>query len=222
MFAGIVSRYDLLNRLLSLNLDRRWRRLAVACLQPAPDQSFLDVGCGTGDMAIELVRQAPGAAVQGIDPVPGMLAAGQTKVRRAGLGRSISFEVADAACLPFRDASFDGITCAFCIRNLENRRAAFAEMSRVLRPGAGAAILELGEPSGLTMRMLNRVYSSLWVPLLGAVLSRGGAYRYLVDSIRSFPQAQVVVDEMSDAGFSAVRGLPLTGGVVTLFTGSVP
>jgi demethylmenaquinone methyltransferase/2-methoxy-6-polyprenyl-1,4-benzoquinol methylase len=221
MFAGIVDRYDLLNRLLSLSLDRRWRRLAVASLQPAPDQIFLDLGCGTGDMAIELARQAPGAKVHGIDPVTGMLAAGQVKVQRTGLDSLISFEVADASCLPYRHGCFDGIVCAFCVRNLENRRAAFAEMRRVLQPGAGAAILELSEPTGLAMRLLNRAYSSLWVPLLGALLSRGGAYRYLVDSIRSFPQAQVVIDEMTDAGFTTVRAQPLSGGVVTLFTGSV-
>jgi demethylmenaquinone methyltransferase/2-methoxy-6-polyprenyl-1,4-benzoquinol methylase len=222
MFAKIVDRYDLLNRLLSLSLDQRWRRLAVASLQPAHGQTFLDLGCGTGDMAIELVRQAPSAVVHGIDPVVGMLAAGLAKVERTGLDSTISFEVADASSLPYRNACFDGLTCAFCIRNLENRRAAFAEMRRVLRAGAGAAILELSEPTGLTMRLLNRAYSSLWVPLLGALLSRGGAYRYLVDSIRGFPQAQVVVDEMSDAGFTAVRARPLTGGVVTLFSGSVP
>jgi demethylmenaquinone methyltransferase/2-methoxy-6-polyprenyl-1,4-benzoquinol methylase len=218
MFADIVERYDLLNRLLSLGLDRRWRRLAVASVQPAAGGCYLDIGCGTGDMALELKRQAPAATVRGIDPVTGMLAVGRTKVAQAGLTTAIGFEVADACHLPYPEQSFDGITCAFCIRNVEDRAAVLAEMLRVLRPGARIAILELSEPRGLLMGLLNRAYSSLWVPLLGALLSRGQAYRYLIESIRSFPPAQTLLGEIAGAGFVQPSARPLTGGVVTLFS----
>jgi demethylmenaquinone methyltransferase/2-methoxy-6-polyprenyl-1,4-benzoquinol methylase len=169
-------------------------------------------------MAFELMHQAPAASVRGIDPVAGMLSAGRAKAEHAGLAAAISFEAADACHLPYPQKSFDGITCAFCIRNVEDRAAVLTEMQRVLRPGARVAILELSEPQGQLMRLLNRAYSSLWVPLLGAALSRGHAYRYLIESIRRFPPALTLLEEMAAAGFNEARAHPLSGGVVTLFS----
>jgi demethylmenaquinone methyltransferase/2-methoxy-6-polyprenyl-1,4-benzoquinol methylase len=218
MFDRIARRYDLLNRLLSLGLDRRWRRLAVRSLSPAPGSRCLDVGAGTGDLSIEIVRQAPGAEVVGIDPASGMLDLGRAKVARAGLTERISLQVADVCDLPFEDETFTGVITAFTFRNIEDRQRALREMARVLHPGGKLAILELTSPEGAILRMLHRSYNRWIVPAAGRLLSSGEAYEYLFRSIEEFPPPERVVDAMAEAGLRDRGYAPLSGGVVTLFT----
>jgi demethylmenaquinone methyltransferase/2-methoxy-6-polyprenyl-1,4-benzoquinol methylase len=216
MFEQVARRYDLLNALLSLGLDRRWRREAVAMLAPQQGGRFLDAGCGTGDVSLELLRQAPGATVVGIDPAQAMLVRAAAKAARAGLGERAVFQTGDVTALDFADGSFAGVITAFCFRNVSARGQALAEMKRVLVPGGRLVILELTVPAGRVLRCGHRCYSCL-APLLGRVFSHGSAYRYLVDSIRDFPRAAEIVALLDQAGFRQGRHVPLTGGVVTVF-----
>ena len=137
----------------------------------------------------------------------------------AGCRESCSFAAGEASALAYTDASFSGVITAFCLRNIEDRRAALGEMRRVIRPGGRLVILELTVPGGWLLRMLHRVYNRTFVPFAARLLSRGSAYRYLVESIEGFPPPEPVPAMMSDAGFEQVRHIPLTGGVVSVFVG---
>jgi len=223
MFDRIARRYDLLNRLLSLGMDRYWRRTAVRALAPQNGERFLDVGCGTGDVAIEIVRQAPRASVVGIDPARAMLEIAEARIREASLSDRVAFRPVDVKAADSPDASFDGVACAFCIRNIPDRPAALERMRKLLRPGGRAVILELTRPSIKLVRLAHRLYNRWIVPLAGRFLSpRAEAYRYLVESIECFPDPQAILDAMSDAGFENVSLRGLTAGVVTIFTGNAP
>ncbi len=214
MFAGVARRYDLLNHLLSFNLDRRWRRRTARRLAPLllrPGARVLDLCCGTGDLAAALA--ASGAAPYGCDFCHPMLRIARRKLP----GRPL-FE-ADALRLPLPDASVDVVTAAFGIRNLANRQAGYAEMLRVLRPGGVAAILEFSQPPGRLMRLFYGWYSRL-LPRIGAAFSDAGyAYAYLPESVRRFPAAEELADEMRSAGFREVSFIRMTAGVVALHVG---
>ncbi|MBC8373081.1 MAG: ubiquinone/menaquinone biosynthesis methyltransferase [Planctomycetes bacterium] len=224
MFNQIAGRYDLLNALISLGLDRYWRHKAVAALSPKPGEIFLDVGCGTGDIALEIVRQEPRARVVGIDPAMAMLLLAGHKARRARVAGRVTFRAADVTSPSekFPEAPFDGVTCSFCIRNIPDRAAALRRMAGVLRGGGRAVILELTRPEHPLARLGHRLYNRWLVPLAGRFLSRANAYRYLVKSIEYFPEPQAICDAMGDAGFRNVRTNKLSTGVVTLFTGEAP
>ena len=217
MFDRIAPRYDLLNTVMSLGLHRYWRKVAIRHLLSGGGRNFLDIGCGTGDVAVAIPRQEPAARVTGIDPSAGMLALATAKVRQAGLADRVILKVGDATALPFPDASFDGIVCAFCLRNIANRRTALAEMRRVLRPGGKLAILELTAPRNRLLKGIHNLYTRKIIPLMGWILSQKNAYQYLADSIDHFPPAPVIVDELVKAGFAGSDHRSLTGGFVTLF-----
>lgn len=223
MFDGIVDCYDRMNRLLSLGLDRRWRRKGVEALAPRAGQRILDVGCGTGDLAIEVLRQCPGCTVVGIDLSQGMLERAREKLAEAGLADSVLLQVGDATELAFADGAFDGIASAFCLRNVVGRPRAFREMRRVLTPGGRIVLAELTAPENPIVRLGHRIYTRGFVPLAGRLLARREeAYRYLVDSIQAFPTAQTILALMAEAGFAQPRAVPLTAGVVTLFIAAAP
>jgi len=217
MFNGLARRYDGMNRLISLGLDRRWRREAVAALNPQPGQRYLDVGSGTGDVAIEILRQAAGATVVGIDPAQQMLEIAQAKVREAGLEDRIGFQAGDATALPFGDGAFSGVISAFCIRNVSRRLRALAEMRRVLAPAGRVITLELTVPVSRLVRLGHRLYTRWLVPLAGSLVARREAYRYLVDSIEDFPRPQDVQSMLDQAGFGATTCVRLNGGIVSVF-----
>jgi demethylmenaquinone methyltransferase/2-methoxy-6-polyprenyl-1,4-benzoquinol methylase len=220
MFDRIARRYDLMNRLLSLGLDRRWRRKAVSALRPGAGRRYLDIGCGTGDMAIEIVRQCPGALVVGIDPAGRMLEIAAQRVRKAGLKGSIRLQTGDAAELAFEDGSFAGTVTAFCIRNVMRQARAIREMRRVLAPGGRAVILELTVPHNRVLRLGHRLHTACLVPLAGRLVARNAeAYRYLVDSVRHFRRPQELLAMMAEAGFSDPCHIALLGGTVTIFVG---
>lgn len=219
MFDAIARRYDLMNAVLSLGLDRLWRRRAVTVLCPRPGGRYLDVGCGTGDMGIEILRRCRTARVTGLDPAERMIDVARAKTAAAGLGGSVTFRTGDAVDLPFEDGEFAGIVTAFCIRNVPDRLGAMREMHRVLAPGGRAVILELTVPSNPILATGHRLYNRYLVPLAGGLIARSRqAYRYLVDSVAEFPPAPEVLAMLARAGLANGRAHPLHGGIVTIFT----
>ncbi len=222
MFDRIAGYYDGTNRILSIGLDAYWRRRGVARLTTKPEGRYLDVGCGTGDIALEILRQCPRSQVVGIDPSVGMLALGREKVHAAGLSHAISLMEADVLGLSFEDDSFDGAIASFCIRNVTDRRRALQEIHRVVRPAGSLIILELTEPGGPIMKPLFRIYSRIVMPAVTKVMSSVPAYRYLTDSMADFPRPAVFADLMAQTGFDNMGFVHLTAGIVTLFWGQVP
>jgi len=220
MFNSIARRYDLMNALLSLGLDRLWRRKAVEILDPREGGRYLDVGCGTGGMVIEILRRAPGATVVGIDPAEGMLEIAARRIQETTFADSVALQVGDGMELAFDDAPFTGIVSAFCIRNMVDRARAFGKMRRALASAGKAVIMELAVPDDPIVHLGHRLYTRCFVPLAGRLIARNeDAYRYLVDSINEFPQPAVVLAEMDKAGFSRTHHIPLHGGMVRVYVG---
>ncbi len=221
MFDRIAGYYDGTNRVLSLGLDHLWRRKAIRRLAPQPGCVYLDIGCGTGDMGLEIVKQCPGARVIGIDPSEGMLMIGREKVASRGLTDSVEMVPGDALSLPFSDHTFHGAITAFCIRNVTDRARCLKEIHRVIRPGGWLVILELTDPVGI-MRPLFRIYSGVVIPLITWIMSSVSAYRYLTDSMADFPNADDFIATVKEAGFIDAGYKRLTGGITTLMVGRVP
>ena len=217
MFDAIAPRYDLLNRLMSMGVDQRWRRKPVAALAPPEGGRILDLATGTADLAIAIARRYPTARVDGLDPSANMLAIGRDKVARAGLADRVILSDGIAERLPFADRTFDGISIAFGIRNVPDRPAALREMARVTKAGGRVAILELTEPRGGVLGPLARFHVHEVVPRLGALLSGADEYRYLQKSIAAFPPADAFAAAMREAGLEVLRVEPLTFGVAHLW-----
>lgn len=220
MFDRIARRYDTLNRVISLGIDRRWRRRTVAALRLPAGARVLDVATGTADLAIDIARRHPDATVVGLDPSRGMLAVGDTKLARRGLASRVSLVVGDAQALPYEAASFDAATIAFGIRNVPDRALGLRELARVVKPGGRVAVLELAEPRGGLLGRAARFHVHHVVPRLGALLSGSREYRYLQTSIAAFPPAEAFAAMMDAAGLEVVEVAPLTFGVCTLYVGA--
>jgi demethylmenaquinone methyltransferase/2-methoxy-6-polyprenyl-1,4-benzoquinol methylase len=221
MFASIAPRYDLLNHLLSLNIDRLWRRRLARHLDGVPQsRRVLDVCTGTGDLAIEL---SAGRQVVGMDFCHPMLVIARDKVRRRQLTDRIVLAEGDALCLPFASDSFDGVTVAFGVRNLEDLDMGLKEFRRVLRPGGILAILEFSRPAVPLFRTLFQFYFNRILPAVGRVVSgTAGPYRYLPDSVRIFPDQQRLGSILEQCGFRDVNWRNLTGGIAALHTAVKP
>jgi demethylmenaquinone methyltransferase/2-methoxy-6-polyprenyl-1,4-benzoquinol methylase len=223
MFAAIATRYDLLNHLLSGNVDQRWRRLVVktvAANLPATDARVLDVACGTGDLSFALATGMK-ARVVGLDFCRPMLDIAAVKASDRGL--PLPFVEGDALKLPFRDRSFDGVSIAFGLRNLASFEGGLSELFRILRPGGTVAVLEFSTPRTPILRTLFRVYFTRLLPLLGGLISGSkSAYEYLPDSVSRFPDQASLVALLQKAGFSEVTFRNLTGGIAALHVGKRP
>ncbi|HUI77229.1 MAG TPA: bifunctional demethylmenaquinone methyltransferase/2-methoxy-6-polyprenyl-1,4-benzoquinol methylase UbiE [Bryobacteraceae bacterium] len=221
MFGRVAHRYDLANHLLSFQIDRYWRAHTVRRVRRIlenPAARVLDICCGTGDLvlALERARRAP---VLGSDFCHPMLVAAGAKFRERHAGSAL-FE-ADALQLPLRDASLDLLTVAFGFRNLANYSAGIAEMRRVVRPGGTVAILEFSQPPNPAFRALYNFYSRRILPVIGGALSGNpDAYRYLPESVRKFPSAGELAEDLRRAGFANADYEYLTGGIVALHIAS--
>jgi demethylmenaquinone methyltransferase/2-methoxy-6-polyprenyl-1,4-benzoquinol methylase len=219
MFDRIAPRYDLLNHVLSVGLDRRWRDRAVAELALAPGATVLDLCTGTADLAIATVRRAPGSSVLGVDFSAAMLRIGLAKVRAQGLQGAIRLVRGDATLLPVESASCDAATVAFGIRNVAEPERALAEMARAIRPGGRLAILEFGQPAIPGIRTLYAWYFRYLLPAVGRLVSRhDSAYSYLPASVQAFPPPAEFARIIARHGFANVRAVPLTFGIVYLYT----
>ena len=220
MFGRIAGRYDLLNHVLSFNLDKRWRARAVervADVLERPGTRVLDLCCGTGDVLLSLEARR-GSAVLGSDFCHPMLLEARRKISARRM-RSPLFE-ADALALPLRAESLDLITVAFGFRNLANYRSGLTELVRVLKPAGVLAILEFSKPANRVFGKLYGVFSTQVLPWVGGIVSGSReAYSYLPESIRKFPGPQELADQMRAAGFKSVEFEPLTFGAVALHVG---
>jgi demethylmenaquinone methyltransferase/2-methoxy-6-polyprenyl-1,4-benzoquinol methylase len=220
MFAGIAKRYDLLNHLLSGNVDKRWRRIVAERVREKLSSSsslILDVACGTGDLSLTLFENT-GARVVGTDFCRPMLeiATGKTSDR-------IPLIEGDALDLPFRDGAFEVVTIAFGLRNLASVEGGLAELRRVLKPGGWVAVLEFSRPANAVMRPLFGLYFTRVLPLMGGLVSGSPmAYSYLPASVQRFPDQEQLSLLMQQAGFEQVRFENLTGGIAALHMGKRP
>ncbi len=218
MFDQIAGRYDLLNRILSMGMDRGWRRDLVCALAPE-DGDVLDVATGTADVALSVAKKYQHARVVGLDPSGGMLEVGRHKVEAANLSDRVELMQGDAQAMPFDDDRFAASCIAFGIRNVPDRRLGLAEMVRCTRPGGVIAVLELGEPRQGLLAPFARFHVHHVVPRLGALLSGAQEYRYLQTSVAAFPPSDSFAQMMHEAGCSAVKVKPFLAGVAHLYIG---
>ena len=209
MFDSIAPRYDLINRIMTFRLDVRWRRKAVRLLALHPGSTVIDLASGTGDLCVDLSRA--GHRPISIDFSFGMLAADRSGSPRAQ---------ADILRLPLPDASVDGATCGFALRNLVDLPTFFAELGRVVRPGGRIALLDVSIPRNPVVRWGHGVYFGTVVPRIGSLLSNRAAYRYLPKSVAYLPAAEVMVQSLRDAGFADAEHRLLSGGITQLLLGT--
>lgn len=209
MFDRISPVYDAMNRTMTMGLDQRWRRAAVAAVV-RPGDRVLDVCCGTGDVAVAALRA--GGRVTGLDFSERMLERARRK------SADVEWVQGDALALPFEDGSFDAATAGFGVRNLDDLERGLAELRRVLRTGGRVAILEITRPSGLLAPFYRLWFDGL-VPLLGKLLPGGSAYTYLPASVRRFPGPEELAGLLRAAGFEDVRWKTFAGGIVALHIG---
>lgn len=225
MFAAIARSYDLNNRLHSLWQDQAWRRFAVRKAELTPTDEVLDVACGTGDLT-EAFARAGAARVVGLDFTAEMLDLARVKAPKhlGAVAAKVSYQQGDAQDLPFPDASFDVVSIAFGIRNVQDPMRALREFRRVLRPGGRLIVLEFAEPGLAPVRWFNNLYCRRIMPVTATWISRdkSGAYRYLPKSVATFtPEAQFLRD-LTDAGFAGPRSWHLSLGICNCYRADVP
>ena len=220
MFGAIAPRYDFLNRLLSLGIDRRWRTKAVRLLKYKEGSRILDVATGTGDVALEIARTTPSSVkITGADFCQEMIELGEAKVAASPYAGRIDFRVAPCEDLPFPNNTFDSITIAFGIRNVVDRKLGLAEMWRVLQPGGRMIILEFSTPRSQLFRQIYYFYFRRLLPMIGGLFSRYNAYKYLPDSVLEFPSHEEFSRMISQAGFKNIQIHELTFGIATIYSG---
>jgi demethylmenaquinone methyltransferase / 2-methoxy-6-polyprenyl-1,4-benzoquinol methylase len=224
MFDRIARVYDLMNRVMSAGMDGRWRAFAARQVALRSGERALDLGCGTGDMAIALARRSPpDACIVGVDFSEGMLAVGREKLRRRGLSARIELRQGDGQRLDFSDGAFDAVCSAWVVRNLADIPAGFREMRRVTRAGGRVVCLEMSHPYNPVFNWGYHLYFDQLVPLLGKLIGKSfDAYSYLPSSVVSHPDARALKRIMEDAGWRDVRYYYLLGGVVAVHVAANP
>lgn len=213
MFADIAGRYDLLNRIISLGLDRRWRRRLAKAMAPDAGDRFLDLACGTGDQAIELLRIQPGCQVLAADPVTGMLSIARQKQPH------LPVLACESETLPFPDACFSGVTITFGIRNFSFLSLGLREVIRVIEPGGRLGILEFARPSSGFLASAAGWYVNTVIPFIGRLLAGSAAYNYLPESIDVFPAPDRIMAKLKNWGLVDVRARSMLAGLVILYLG---
>lgn len=222
MFDGIAPSYDRLNHLLSLGVDRLWRKRSLKAIADGTQQEILDVACGTGDSTIAIAEAvAPGSRVTGLDISEGMMSLLMRKAAKAGVHDRIRLLKADAEALPFPDGSFHRVSCAFGVRNFERKDLALSEFYRVLKADGKAVVLELSVPDVPLLRRLYDLYFLHVLPWVGGRISGNrAAYKYLPASVHTFPAPDSFCDLMRDAGFRSVYYKTFSFGLCRMYVGS--
>lgn len=221
MFDEIAPSYDRLNHIMSLDVDKLWRRHALKEIVDGTPQEILDVACGTGDSTIVTAKAAAdGSRIIGVDISEGMMSQVTEKARKAGVLSKISLMVADGENLPFDEGSFHRVTCAFGIRNFEHKEQGLSEFHRVLKPGGKVVILELSVPRNKVSRWIYDLYFMHVLPWIGGKISGdANAYKYLPASVHAFPAPKQFMDMMKEAGFKKVSHRYFSFGLCRMFTG---
>ena len=220
MFDRIARRYDFLNHLLSLHIDKMWRRKAVNQLRGLTLNHVLDVATGTADLAIAIQKRLQPGHITGVDISERMLAIGRQKIEKKGMKQQISLQYGDSADLPFNDCTFDAVTVAFGARNFENLEKGVCEMFRVLKTGGKLVVLEFSIPQNRVFRSSFHFYFFSILPLVGRIVSKDArAYNYLPESVQSFPSGASFKERMEYCGFKDVDFCPSTFGIVNIYTG---
>lgn len=225
MFAAIAGKYDFLNHLLSLNVDRHWRRFTVRTVPPEPGVPVLDCCTGTADLALAYDRAGRGrSTVIGSDFCHEMLAIGVGKVRKAGAEGRVTLIEGDTQTLPFPSAAFGVVTVAFGLRNVADTARGLDEMIRVARPGGKVAILEFSRPRGPVLGRMYLAFFRRVLPRVGQAIApnRYDAYKYLPETVMQFPDGQAMLDLMASRGLVDVVQHPLTLGIASLYVGTKP
>ncbi|MBE6230679.1 MAG: bifunctional demethylmenaquinone methyltransferase/2-methoxy-6-polyprenyl-1,4-benzoquinol methylase UbiE [Bacteroidales bacterium] len=220
LFDNIAPDYDKLNHILSLNIDKGWRKKAVREIADVQQRlQVLDVACGTGDFTIEIARNvAEGSKIIGIDLSEGMMKVGREKIAASGVDALL--EYGDCEALDYPENNFDRISVGFGVRNFEHLDLGLKEMCRVLKPGGKLVILELSVPSNPIIRWCYKLYFLNILPMIGGMVSGNrGAYEYLPASVLNFPAPDKFIPMMREAGFSEVRHRALTLGVCRMYVG---
>lgn len=218
MFDNISARYDFLNHLLSLGIDKGWRRKVVRIVSGTNPTKVLDIATGTADLAIALSK-IENTHITGVDISAGMLEVGGEKIDKKGLSERIALQLGDSEQLPFEDNSFDAITVAFGVRNFENLEAGLKEMLRVVKPGGKVVVLEFSQPTGFPFKQIYRFYFKFILPTIGRLVSKDqSAYTYLPESVDAFPYGQRFLDILAKLGYSKAVAKPVTFGVATIYT----
>ncbi len=217
MFDNISGNYDFLNHVLSMNIDKGWRKKTVKAIAKNQPKVILDVATGTGDLAIALAKGIQAESITGIDISQGMLNVGIEKIKKLGL--KIKMQKADSENLPFADNHFDAITVAFGVRNFENLEKGLAEMLRVLKPGGMVGILEFSQPQKFPFKQGYNFYFKNILPGLGRMISKdSSAYTYLPESVGAFPHGKDFVNILQKVGYTSALSKTLTFGVASFYT----
>ena len=217
LFDRIAGHYDGLNHLLSLNIDKRWRRKTVKMLSAC--DHLLDVAVGTADLSIEILRRHKASHITGLDFSAEMMKIGAQKVQREGFSACMDFVLGNAQDMPFADGAFDCLTCAFGVRNFSCMEKGLAEFHRVLTPGGQLAILEFSLPGNPVILFFYRFFLAHILPLVGRIISHDrSAYHYLNKSVQAFIWGDAMVKKIEEAGFHSAASRPMTFGIATLYT----
>lgn len=217
LFDRIAGHYDSLNHLLSLNIDKRWRRKTVKQLLEC--DHLLDVAVGTADLSIEILRRHKASHITGLDLSAEMMRIGVRKAQKEGFSASLDFVLGNAQDMPFGDGEFDCLTCAFGVRNFSCLEKGLAEFHRVLTPGGQLAILEFSLPGNPVILFFYKYFLEHILPLVGRIFSHDrSAYQYLNKSVQNFIWGEAMVKKIEEAGFHSVASCPMTFGIATLYT----
>lgn len=218
MFNSIAPSYDLLNHLLSMGIDKIWRKRVVKIVENCGAKKIVDIAAGTGDLSIAMARKIADAEILGVDISDGMLAVAREKSAKCGLSNRVTFSIDDALGLSFQDNSFDALTVAFGVRNFENLEQGLSEMLRVVKKGGTVVVLELSIPTNPLFGFVYNLYFNKILPIIGKFTSKSDfAYNYLPQSVTEFPSGDRFVSLLDKVGYVKCKKRELCGGIATIY-----
>jgi len=223
MFDNVSPKYDFLNHLLSGGIDFWWRKKAISMLRAEKPQLILDIATGTGDLAVEAVKQLKTEKVIGVDISEGMLSFGREKMKKLGLESKIVLQMGDSENLQFENNTFDAVIVSFGVRNFENLEKGLTDMCRVTKSGGTCMVMEFSNPKTPVIKQLYNFYNATILPFIGKLVSNdSSAYSYLPESVKAFPEGENFLKVFEKAGFRHTKCIPLTFGVCSIYLGKKP